>query len=336
MVSFDDCVNEFLMVKRSERRAVKTIKAYNNDLERFKRYLISQKINIEDIDTINKYILMSFINFLSYDKKKWDDHKFNSTASEQIGLSKSSVNNITRNLKVFFNYLCNEKIIKKNPLDNISYQKEDRNKFEVFSNIQTEKLLNTPNQHTFMGFRDYVMMLIMLDNGIRINELCNIKINDIDFDMRTMKIRDVVAKTCKQRFVPISIKAVKYIKELIGHCRLNETDYLILNQFGEQLNSDSFSKNLRRYGRLCNINNVRVSPHTLRHTFATNYLLNGGDVFSLQNILGHSSIDMVKRYVHYNENYINQIQNKCTPLNNIHCADDNNKRSKKTVKFNSL
>ncbi|EKS4345183.1 tyrosine-type recombinase/integrase [Clostridium botulinum] len=338
MRSFNSCKEEFLLVKRSERRSIKTIKCYNYDLDRFKRYLLSKKIDISDINKINKFHIISYLNYLTYDKKKWDDHKFNSNSSNQVGLSNTSVNNIRRNLKVFFKYLYKEEIIEKDPIENISSQKEDRDKIEIFSKEQVEELLDSPNKHTFTGFRDFLMMLIMLDNGIRINELCNVKIRDIDFQRKIIKINDKIAKNKKQRFIPISDIATNHIKTLIKYCRLESSDYLILNQYGEQLTTGCFAKNLKKYGQICNIYNVRVSPHTLRHTFATNYLLNGGDVFSLQSILGHSSIDMVKRYIHYTEGFLNKVQNKCTPLTNIYYSDNSSseKKSKKRIMFNML
>lgn len=343
--SFDFCLDRFISRKMTEKRSVKTIKVYSEDIDRFKRYCNSINIELDNILNINNDIVESYIKFMTYDKRKWDNHPFNKDRSTQIGLSPTSINNIRRNLNVFFTFLRSEGIINISPIQNIKSQPVDKNKFEVFTKEQVEYLLEIPNKHTFTGFRDYTIMLIMLDNGIRINELCNIKVKDINFKNQTIKINDDIAKTNKIRYIPISNKTIKHIKSLIDYCRTTEDDYLLLSIDGEQMTNNAFSKNLIKYGKKCGICGVRCSPHTFRHTFATQYLINGGDVFSLQAILGHYSLEMVSKYVHYNNIFIKNTLNKYTPVTNF----KHNKKSsteisikksfrepKKAVMFNSI
>lgn len=343
MYDFNYCVEIFMMTKQAEKRSVKTLKAYYNELNNLKKHLENNDISLNDINNINKIHMLKYFNYLTYEKRKWDNHEFNMKCSEQVGLSEASVNNARRNLNCFFNFLIKERLIKITPMENLKQQHMDKGQIFVLNKHQVEELLKTPNKHTFSGFRDYVIILIMLDNGIRINELFNIKLGDVDFENKTIKINSDISKNNKQRYVPISDLTIKNIKLLSEYCRLQFTDYLILNQYGEKLTNGTLNKNLTKYGKMCGINNTRVSPHTLRHTFATNYLLNGGDVFSLKSILGHSCNDMVERYVHFNEQYINHIHNKCTPLNNFSfngfsSSEKRNKNlydnSKKKIMFN--
>ncbi|WP_405169344.1 tyrosine-type recombinase/integrase [Paenibacillus sp. FSL H3-0286] len=330
-LSLSKAIEMFVRHKKIERRSPKTIKTYYDDLIRFQNYLNENNIETSDIKNLDKNIVLHYFEYLTFKKKKWTGHPTN--ISNECGLKAKTINNVRRNLGVFFNYLLAEECIEKFPLVNIKPQPEDIEEFEVFTTDQLMALLSEPNKHTFSGFRDYTIMLIMSDNGIRTNELFNVRVKDVDLQNKHIIVQSGIAKGNKKRYLPISDIAANCIKELIHYCRLNEEDYLILNQFGGKYSSNTFAKNVKKYGELSGIKNVRVSPHTIRHTFATQYLLNGGDTISLQLILGHNSQDMTARYVHYNKMILASILNRNSLLNGIDLIKVGKSKIKKIDNF---
>mgnify|MGYP001603328615 CR=1 FL=1 len=160
---------------------------------------------------------------------------------------------------------------------------------------QVRLLLAQPKTKTFCGFRNWTMMLLMLDTGLRLGEVLGLRRDRIDWQASRLT---VLGKGDKERAVPFG-GAVK--KALWDYAQwrgdVAGQDIFFLDQFGGQICPRHFQIRLKRYGKAANIEGVRVSPHTLRHTFATQYILNGGDAFSLQAMLGHSTLEMVKIYV---------------------------------------
>ena len=309
-VEIDEAITLFLNAKKLEKRSERTIKTYRGDLMRFAKWFKESGREYFDRETLEAYI-----SYISYDKHKWDDHPTNPTG--EAGLSARSVNNTTRNLKIFFNFLVKERYLSSNPLDAIRYQPLDDNEFQAFSEEQVKALLKAPNRRTYTGYRDYVMMLVLLDTGLRIGEMTSLKVSDIDFQLRQITVRWEIAKTNKTRIVPISDQVAKELHGLIDYCGLETDDYLWLTQFGERYLGDQFAKMLKKYAERAGVTGVRCSPHTFRHTFAIMYLLNGGDPFSLQKILGHSSMDMVMVYLRLTSRDIQDQHLKYSPVASI-------------------
>jgi integrase/recombinase XerD len=320
----DAQIERFLHAKKLEKRSARTIRTYAQSLGQFRKWYFS----IEDRPGINSTIVGEFIEYLTFEKIRWDDHPTNT--SDIVGLSARSVNNLLRNLRVFFNYLVAERIIRNNPAEFVGYQKEAKDTFEVFADDDVVKLLSGPNRRTYTGLRDYCMMLVLCDTGVRVGELTALRTSDINFGLRQIVIRAEHAKTSETRIVPISQKTAKELERLISAMNVVEDDdFLWLSQFGERYFGDSFAKMLKLYAKRAGVSGVRVSPHTFRHYFAVKFLREGGDPFTLSRILGHSSLDMTQVYLKFTETDLRTQHDKASPVTSLIDKGNEKKRGKR-------
>lgn len=317
----DEYISKYLTAKKLEKRSDRTIKTYEQTLLAFKKW--AEENNIEEI---NNDVMRDFIHYLTFDKEKWDDHPISPT--KEKGLSPTSINNTIRYLKAFFNWLISERILSQNPMDGIKFQKEDSDTFEIFTDEDVIKLLEQPNRRVYTGFRDYVMMLVLLDTGVRIGELTSLRVRDVDFSLRQIVLPASITKGNRLRVVPISKKCADAIKQLIEYINVSADDYLFLTQFGERYYADTFAKMLKKYGKKAGIKSARCSPHTFRHYFAVKYLRSKGDPFSLMRILGHTDMQMTQRYVKYTNMDIHDAHDKASPVMNLLDKGNERKRGK--------
>ncbi|WP_391571929.1 tyrosine-type recombinase/integrase [Cohnella sp.] len=316
---------QFLETKRIEKRARKTIEAYAQVLEQFRKWYEEQ-----GRPPMTTEILRDYIRYLTYEKTKWDDHPTSPNAG--AGLSARTVNNVIRNMRIFFNHLVRERIITQSPMDAVGYQQEDKETFELFTDDDVQKLLSAPNRRVYTGQRDYCMMLVLVDGGLRIKELTSLRISDIDFKLRQITIRAEVAKTKTTRIVPLSQKTCKELETLINYMNVEENDYLWLTQFGQRYFGDTFAKMLKLYAKRVGVKNARVSPHTFRHYFAVKFLRGGGDPIALARILGHSSLNMTQVYVKFTGMDLREQHDKASPVANLIDKGNEKKRGKLTFK----
>lgn len=183
-----------------------------------------------------------------------------------------------------------------NPSARIDRRKAPGTVIETFSEEQLERLLATPDKKRFVGFRDYTIMLILLDTGIRLSELVGIKLEDLKMSQGEIVITQ--AKGGKQRRVFVSPKTRETLKKYIRiRGDIPGNLYLFVSIENQPIKGRNVQERLKIYGRKAGLEGVRVSPHTFRHTFAKMYILRGGDPFSLQALLGHATLDMVRHYV---------------------------------------
>ncbi|WP_314587902.1 tyrosine-type recombinase/integrase [Paenibacillus terrigena] len=309
-LKLDQLIDEYLYVKRSEKRSPKTVSAYEQTLSQFAKWLESANYESITVETIREYIY-----FLSYKKSRWDDHPTSPT--KEIGLSARTVNNNIRNLKVFFNYLLRERIIKCSPMELINYQREEKNSFSIFTDEDVKLLLSVPDKRTYTGHRDYVIMLLLCDCGLRINELTNLKVNDVDFESNYLNVGARSNKIKTRRIVPMSSNTANSLKNLILRMAIEPTDYIFLTQYGERYSGDSFGKMLKKYANRVGLAGPRVSPHTFRHYMAVKFLREGGNTIVLMRILGHSSLSMTEKYVRFSMNDIREQHDKASPVKNL-------------------
>lgn len=296
-VTITDAFNRFIRVKEIEGLAPRTL----NDHRTLFRYLkewLNNDILISDlsIDTVRDYI-----HFMLHEKN----------------LSNSTVNIRLRPLKTFLRFCHKEGIIKTDIGDQIKLLKVDDDKLEAFTKKEIQLLLKQPDTNSYAGFRDYVMMCCLLETGLRINELLNMKQEHIDFKTFMIDIPASTAKTRKYRQVPITRKVAHLLEELIEEVTDFRTDYVFVSYQGERLDASSWRQKLKEYEKKAGGLNKRVSPHTFRHTFALLYIMNGGDPFSLQRILGHSTMAMVRRYVQMAPDDIRSQHAKYSPIDSL-------------------
>ena len=223
-------------------------------------------------------------------------------------------------IKSYFNYLYRDKIIDDNIVSRVEAPKVEHKEIQAFNRFEVDTILNAFDRNDFLGFRNYTMACIFFATGMRREELAKLYITSINFEVNIIK---VIGKGRKFRNIPLSqtlrkllIKYLKRRTEYVDEHRLFKSPYLIINKDGEQLGVSTISAIISKVGKVENITGVRVSPHTFRHTFAKFFLLNGGDLFSLQKILGHSDIEMTKQYVALNKQELKMQNDKYNPFDN--------------------
>lgn len=230
----------------------------------------------------------------------------------------SNMSAVTYNMKYkylncFFNYCQKEKYIKENPLKQLGLKK----KKEVARIIDIEPsiidaLLKLMDLRTYVGLRDYVIMIMFLDTGIRPNELLHLERRDIKFRSQEIKVREKIAKTREERILPISNICVTYLRKLLIVTPEEWGDFIFYTCEGNRLTSERLNKIFQRYSKVLEYN---ISPYSLRHEFAILYLRNNGNIFSLQKLLGHSNLEMVKRYLAISQVDLKQQHLIASPLN---------------------
>jgi integrase/recombinase XerD len=232
------------------------------------------------------------------------------------GLSPVTVNHRVRSLKQFYAYLVKEAIVTENPTERLEKQKEKRSIIETFTEVQIQVLLAMPDKTTFVGFRDYIMMLLLLDTGIRLSELVHIKLQDMN--IANSEIIITQGKGGKARRVFLSEKTESVLKKYLRvRGDIPGNPYLFINSEDKPIKNRNVQERITVYGQKAKLEGVRVSPHTFRHTFAKMYITRGGDPFSLQSLLGHSTLEMVRHYVNLWGTDLQKMHRQFSPVEKL-------------------
>jgi len=262
---------EFLTVERGVSKD--TLLSYGYDLKMFLDFLPKKTTDDLKQDDLQKFISMELKN----------------------GLSIKTVVRRFSSLKNFYLFLERAKIIEGKVLDIEAPKMEQRLPISI-SVEEVEDLLNAPDVTKPDGLRDRAMLETMYSSGLRVSELLNLKIKDINFKNQ---IINVIGKGNKQRHVPIGEYALSFVKQYIDGPREysvgHASKYLFLNRYGEPLSRQYFFKQVKKYAEKAGIEE-EISPHTLRHCFATHMLEGGADLRMVQELLGHSNIVTTQIY----------------------------------------
>lgn len=279
--------------------SVNTIQAYEFTLKSLKDFL-KQEQKTDDIEQVSPAVLRRYFIF---------------TAETMNGETRQG---FYRRLNTFFNFLVNEEMIKDNPLNKVEKPRKSKRILQAFSSTEVSKMMSAFDTDTFIGRRNYTILSLLLSTGLRRSEYLGLKVSDVDIAGGFIR---VIGKGDKERIVPIS-KALglilrQYIKARDEYLKgYADTPYFIISKYRRKLSkygNNSIFRNLRIDLKLTG---KRFSAHTWRHTFAKAFLLNGGDVFTLQELLGHADVETTKVYVNLT-NRDKEIQNrKYNPLDN--------------------
>lgn len=272
---------------RAEGRSPKTVSWVEDAVCYFARFLGS---DIE-IDLVNANDLRRFITALQ-GKKAFSNHPF--TATQNRPLSPHTVASYARAIRCFFAFLEREEILPANPVKKVRIPKTPHKVMPAFTEAELERLLAQPDRKSSEGYRDYLVMLTLLDTGIRVSELSGLKLDDVDLYNGYLR---VLGKGSKERYVPVGAKLSKALLKYRTMYRPadNGCASYFLTRDGRPLAKRRIQGFIREYGRRAGIR-TRCSPHTFRSSSAVIYLRRGGDVFSLQRKLGHSDLTMTRRY----------------------------------------
>lgn len=306
-LTLNDLIGSFEFHNRTEGKSPKIISWYNQSLDLFERHLLRSGMSTL-IRDIGEPEVRSFIAYLQ-SKTKWAG-----TAAGQgdgQGLSAEGIQNRVRALKAFFAWLHREGYIETYHLQHLRNFKAPRKIVEVLSEEEIARLLSCANPRSPWGARDYAIVILMLDSGLRLSELIGLKAAELDIDAGYLK---VMGKGGKERIVPFGAATQKALWRYAHHFRPEpaRTDHFFLNLDGEPMTEAGLRSLFKRLGQRSGV--TRLHPHLCRHTFATRYLMNGGDVFSLQQILGHTTLEMVRRYVSLASAHVAVQHRKFSPM----------------------
>ena len=268
-------IEEFEDYLRFEKKySENTILSYKRDLKKTNDYLK------KDFTKLNKKDIQNYIQKLS---------KAENT---------SSVSRLISTLKSFYKFLEINKYTSINPLTTITNPKTQKKLPKVLTEEEVNKLLDI-NLKTDFDYRNKAMLELMYSSGLRVSELINLTVNDIDLVNSSVRI---FGKGSKERIVPLDDYAIEALKHYISYHRKNlfkhgENNYLFLNNHGNKMTRQGFFKILVKIAKEKGIKK-ELSPHTLRHSFATHLLKHGADLRSIQELLGHSDISTTQIYTH--------------------------------------
>lgn len=295
-LSMDKAINIFLNDKEAFSEE-KTMRYYRDNIEYFCRFLkreYDKKINEIMIDDVKHTDYNVYVKELKGRKK-------NSGKGKGVDkLSSATIKHYTDPVRYFFKYLYNEEFLENNIARKMKGISRDKKVLIPLFKDEIEEIDKLCNVKTMLGLRNYIMIHLMLDCGMRISETYNLKIDDVYFDKGFIHIKD--SKHNKDRIVPLPSKLksmmYKYIYLYRKHC---DHDYVLQNMYGDKYTYEGAKNVVRRIRQKTGID--RMKNHLFRHTFATSYILCGGDVASLAVLLGHSDISITNGYLHLANTY---------------------------------
>lgn len=220
-----------------------------------------------------------------------------------------------RTLEAFFNWLVADERLTVSPMDRVPKPRFSQDQIQPLSQEELGLLLATPDRQTFVGLRDATFIALLADTGHRLTEAVTIRMGAIDPQERSIA---VLGKGKKPRTVFYGEAATQFLREYLKRRGTASADELLfVNSLNEPLWKCTLSKRIRDYGQVAGIQGKRVSPHTLRHTFAVSWRLGGGDAFSLQRLLGHSTAAMTARYVNFTSGDLGKLHRTLSPLDRL-------------------
>ncbi len=272
-----------------------TLESYRRDVIKFAVFLENK--NITTIDQVDYKNIRDFLIYLT-----------------EQGLKSRSITRTLISIRQFFKFLLIEKIIETDPTFLIRTPKTKRTLPEVLSLQDIEKLLSSPDESSREGIRDKAMLEVLYAAGIRVSELVELTLNDVNFELGYIV---AYGKGSKERIVPIGEKAKVNLREYLDISRPNllksrTSVHLFVTRLGMKMTRQGFWKIIKYYAKKSGITK-NISPHTLRHSFATHLLERGADLRAIQIMLGHSDISSTQIYTHIDRERLKDVHKKYHP-----------------------
>ena len=287
-------IKNFLEFLEIDKKVSKnTLQSYERDILQFDKYLSDKKMNYSKI---NQEDIKEYLNHL-----------------QEIGKKTSSISRSLASIRSFYQYESRVKKIKNNPTEGVQAPKVEKHAPSILSSQEVELLLDQPKDVDLKGTRDKAMLEFAYATGMRVTEMISLNIEDVDVENAT-----VVCKTAnKQRVIPLGSMSLKALKEYIEDARPilvrdEEEKALFVNINGRRLTRQGFWKIVKYYKDQAHITKD-ITPHVLRHSFATHLLQNGADLKSIQTMLGHSDISSTQVYMQFQDDSIKNIYRKAHP-----------------------
>jgi len=272
-----------------------TIDAYSHGLNRFLDYL--RKKGIQEISSVSKFDVRAFLLVL---KKQ--------------GLSTKTVLRNLVAIRTLFQFLIREGILEANPIEELESPKIAKTLPEILTLKEVEQLLEQPNPQTPMGIRDRAMLEVLYATGMRVSELTQLPMNQVNLEGGYVL---VFGKGSKERIIPLGSEAMKWVAFYLKAAReklakRKESPFLFINRMGSGMSRQQVWKTIKTYGRRAGIQK-RITPHLLRHSFASHLLEGGADLRSVQMMLGHVDISTTQIYTHVTGERLKKIHQRYHP-----------------------
>lgn len=297
----------------TEGKSPKTISWYTDTLVTFEKFLW----NSRESTLLGDIGIQEVREFILYLQQKQKCNGSHGASSKDRRLSPFTVQGFVRSLKAFYTWLYQEGYVEDNELARLKLPKVPRNLVQTLSEEEIRQLLACLNPMTTVGARDMAIIMTFLDTGIRCSELAGLKLGDVHIEEGYIK---VLGKGGRERIVPIGNSVRKAIQRYILHFRPEPLNPETIEEAFLSLDGSPLTANAIKmlFARLAKRSGVkRLHARLCRHTFATDYLINGGDVFSLQQILGHSTLEMVRNYVNLASAQVRVQHHKYSPVDRM-------------------
>ncbi|NLZ93345.1 MAG: site-specific tyrosine recombinase XerD [Firmicutes bacterium] len=275
--------------------AANTLEAYNRDLHAFCTYL--KKANINDFKEVTRNNIIGYLQTL-----------------KKSGKATSTLSRNMASIRSFYSYLFQERLIVENPTVDLESPKLEKKLPRVLTTQEVDLLLEQPDVQQVAGIRDKAMLEVIYATGIRVSELMSLDVLDVNLEAGFIRC---TGKGAKERIIPMGSVAVHYVSEYLNRSRpklirSHDEEAMFVNQHGKRLTRQGFWKILKKYVRKAGI--VKgITPHTLRHSFATHLLENGADLRSVQEMLGHADISTTQIYTQVTRSKLRDIYKKTHP-----------------------
>jgi len=283
----DGLLLEFRLSNLARGLSPRTIKYYDANLAIF-----FDSGTTGPIDEITPTIIRSFL------------------ASKRDLVSPSTLHIYYRVLKRFFNWLLEEEYISISPMERIKPPKLPKLQPRFLTREEVKRFFNAINRQTSIGIRNYAFFLLLLDSGARVGEALGLELPNLDLEGKRAFI---LGKGAKERYIFFGHKCAKSLAKYIFHYRADSIidDFVFLSSNGRQIHPNNALRSCKRVAKRAGL--TKVYPHCFRHTFATQFLENGGNVLALQRLLGHSSLQMVNLYAHITLTSLQNQYKKASP-----------------------
>lgn len=272
-----------------------TLSSYHRDLEQFYKYL--QGVPVRSWEEVTQGVILGYIHAL-----------------QKKGRASSTISRHLAALKSFYHFLFTEGEVPKNPTTALEMPKLHKRLPQVLSIAEVDLLLSQPKVGNHTGLRDKAMLELIYAAGLRVSEIVSLKVSDVSLDGSYIRC---FGKGSKERIVPVGHVACRYIAEYLARSRGKLTQgrpepVLFVNHHGRKMTRQGFWKILKQYAQSAGIQKP-ITPHTLRHSFATHLLENGADLRSVQEMLGHADIATTQIYTHLTKGHIKEVYNRAHP-----------------------
>lgn len=295
----EDLIKEFeryLLIDQG--KSINTIRSYIRDLNKFALFLT--KIEITEISQVDYGLIQQFL-----------------AALKKENYAASSTSRLLSALRQFFHFLLKEQVLVTNPMQLVRSPKKEKSLPLVLSVNQVDTLIQTPDVKTLIGLRDRSIFELLYATGLRVSELTNLQLADLHLDLGFIQ---TVGKGNKERIVPLGDEAVFWLDEYLKDVRplfankktAEAGQYVYLTERGKYFTRQGIWKNLKKYVQQAGIQ-AEVSPHILRHSFATHLLENGADLRMVQELLGHADISTTQIYTHISKYRLQEVYRKNFP-----------------------